>query len=60
MAKFRIDYDGFMYVEADSIEEAEQKYFDGDYIYDESGDYEISEVSDFIVDFTEEESTDEN
>lgn len=49
MNKYRIDYSGFMYVEADSEEEAEQKYFDGDYIYDESGEYEISEVSDFIV-----------
>ena len=55
MAKYRIDYEGFMYVEADSPEEAEQKYFDGDYIYDESGDYEISEVSEFICDFTEED-----
>lgn len=55
MGKYRIDYEGFMYVEADSPEEAEQKYFDGDYIYDESGEYEVSEVSDFIVDFTEED-----
>lgn len=55
MAKYRIEYEGFMYVEAEDYDEAEQKYFGDDYIYKESGEYEISEVSDFIVDFTEED-----
>ncbi len=50
MAKYKIEYEGFMYVEADSREEAEQKYFDDDYIYVETGEYEVFEVSDFIVD----------
>lgn len=49
MAKYKVEYEGFMYVEAGSREEAEEKYFNGDSIYEETGSYEIFEVSDFTV-----------
>lgn len=52
MAKFRVCFSGFTYVEADSVEEAEEIFWN-----DPSGNYqecavdEIEEVNEFIVDF---------
>lgn len=47
--KYRITLGGFAYIEADSREEAEQKYYDGDEIYKEEGITDIEEVDSFDV-----------
>lgn len=49
MAKYKICYSGFAYVEADSEEEAEEKYSWGDTMFDvESIDF-VKEVDEFVV-----------
>lgn len=50
MAKYRVKYSGFVYVEADNIEEAEEMYDEGDTIYEESQIDGIEEVDEFAVD----------
>lgn len=49
MAKYKICFSGFAYVEADSEESAIDKYFDDGAIYEESGVDSVSEIDDFIV-----------
>lgn len=50
MAKYRISFSGFAYVEADSAEEAEEMYWDEDYAYEECEVEEVELVDDFTVD----------
>ena len=48
MAKYRVNYSGFAYVEADSPEEAMDKY-DWDSIYEDEGVDSVGEVEEFEV-----------
>ena len=48
MAKYKVCYSGFSFVEAESEEEAEEMFFDGDTIVDETVVDEIEEVEDFV------------
>ena len=47
--KYKVSYSGFAYVEADSEDEAQMAYEDGDSIYEEEWIEEIEEVDEFIV-----------
>lgn len=47
--KYKIVFHGFAYVEADDIEEAEEKFDDEDYAFCEYGVTEILEVDEFLV-----------
>ncbi len=47
IAKFKIRYSGFAYVEADSIEEAEEMYSDRNTLYEEWQINEVIEVDEF-------------
>lgn len=49
MAKYKVYYSGFFYVEADSMEEAEELY-DTNYIYEEEHIDGVEEVDEFDVD----------
>ena len=49
MAKYKVYYSGFAYVEADNVEEAEEDY-EYSNIYDERQIDEVEEVDEFIVD----------
>lgn len=49
MAKYKVYYSGFAYVEADSEEEAMEDYEDFN-VYEERQIEEVEEVDDFIVD----------
>lgn len=48
MAKYKIHYSGFAYVEASDEEEAEEMFFDGDTVVDETVVDEIEEVEEFV------------
>lgn len=48
MAKYKVCYSGFAFVEAESEEEAEEMFFDGNTIVDETVVDEIVEVEEFI------------
>ena len=49
MAKFKVEFTGFVYVEADTKEEAIDKWEDGDYIYKEENPEEAYEVDEFEI-----------
>ena len=49
MAKFKVAFKGFAFIEADSAEEAEEKFDDQDYVYCEYGIDSIEEVDEFAV-----------
>ena len=49
MAKYKVYFSGFAYVEADSAEEAEDIYHDGDTDYEEHQVDEVEEVDEFAV-----------
>ena len=49
MAKYKIEFQGFVYVEADTPEEANQKYDDGDTVYEESFPSDPEEVESFEI-----------
>ena len=49
MAKYKVCYEGFAYVEADSEEEARELFDDEDFAYREQEVTEITEVDDFLV-----------
>lgn len=49
MAKYKVCYEGFAYVEADSEEEARELFEDEDFAYREQEVTEITEVDDFLV-----------
>lgn len=48
MIKYRICFSGFAFVEALSEEEAEEKFFDGDTVVDETVVDSIEEVEEFV------------
>lgn len=50
MAKYKVYYSGFAYVEADSAEEAEEDY-EYSNVYDERQIDEVEEVDEFTVAF---------
>jgi hypothetical protein len=47
--KYIVNFSGFAYVEADSEEEAMEKYFDGEEVYKEENSPTVEEVDDFFV-----------
>lgn len=47
--KYKINFDGFSYVEANSAEEADEKFAMDDYEYSELFVGLIEEVDDFVV-----------
>lgn len=49
MSKYRVDFTGFVYVEADSPEEALDIAQDGEGIYEEQNWEHAQEIDDFIV-----------
>ena len=49
MAKYKVYFSGFAYVEADSAEEAEEIYHDGYTYYEEQQVDEVEEVDEFFV-----------
>ena len=49
MAKYKVKFGGFAYVEADNEEEAEEKFEDEDYVFCEYGIANIEEVDEFTV-----------
>ena len=49
MAKWRIDYKGFAFIEADTLEEAEEMFKNGESFYEELENEEPVEVDDFMI-----------
>ncbi len=49
MGKYKVEYSGFAYVDADSEDEANDKYEMGDTVYEESGIDSTEEVDEFTV-----------
>ena len=49
MAKFKVEFHGFVYVEADTKEESMDKFSNEDYIYREENATEVYEVDDFEI-----------
>lgn len=51
MAKYKVNYSGFAYVEADSEEEAKELFESEDEIYKECEVTDVEEVDDFAVEW---------
>lgn len=49
MKKYKVEYKGFIYVEAEDSEEAIEKAIDGDIVYDDINYYIACEVDDFVI-----------
>ena len=49
MAKYKVCYEGFAYVEADSEEEAKELFEDEEEVYREQEVTTVKEVDDFLV-----------
>jgi hypothetical protein len=49
MAKYKVTFSGFCYVEADSEDEAKEKADDGEYAFSEYGFDSVEEVDEFVV-----------
>lgn len=49
MAKYKVYYSGFAYVEANNPEEAKDNCFDGFTVYEEEQIDNVEEVDDFFV-----------
>lgn len=49
MAKYKVSFSGFMYVEADNPEDAKDKFFDGEEVYSENQIDSVVEVDEFVV-----------
>ena len=49
MAKYKVSFSGFAYVNAESQESALEAYFDGLSVYEESGVDAVEEVDEFEV-----------
>lgn len=49
MSKYKISYTGFAYVEANSPEEAEEKYNYEEHIYEETCIESVEKVDKFVV-----------
>lgn len=46
---YKVNFSGFAYIEADSEEEAKDKYHDDNCVYVEANIDDVEEVDDFIV-----------
>lgn len=51
MAKYKVTYSGFAYIEADDKEEAEEKFEDEEFVFSEYRIDEIAEVDEFAITF---------
>ena len=49
MAKWRIDYKGFAFIEADTAEEAKEMFENGESYYEEQEDDYPVEVNEFVI-----------
>lgn len=49
MARYQFMYSGFAYIEADNLEEAEEKYAEHDFIYDENQVNRVLAIDEFVV-----------
>ena len=49
MAKWKVEFSGFAYVEADNKEEAAEMYKDEDFVYQESAVTSVEQVGEFTV-----------
>ena len=49
MAKWRINYEGFAFIEADTLEEAKDKFDNGESIWDEVEQSEPIEIGEFEI-----------
>jgi hypothetical protein len=49
MAKYKVKFGGFAYIEADDQAEAEEKFDDEDFVFCEYGIAAIEEVDEFTV-----------
>ena len=47
--KYKVDYEGFAYVEAENEEEARRYFLDDNIAYDEKGVTAIEEIDEFYV-----------
>lgn len=52
MAKYKVYYSGFAFIEADNEEEAKELYYDDyDIVYEEKQVDEVEEIDDFVAHF---------
>lgn len=49
MAKYRVKFEGFAYIEAEDAAEAEEKFDDEEFCFCQYGISEIEEVDEFLV-----------
>lgn len=49
MPNYKVHYTGFMCVEADSAEEAKEKFYDEDFVLQEEGITSVEEVDEFVM-----------
>lgn len=47
--KYKVKYTGFCYVEADSESEAEDLFFEDDFLYNDCEITDVEQVSEFVV-----------
>lgn len=47
--KYKVEYAGFCYVEADSESEAEDLFFEDDFLYDDCAITNVEQTSEFVV-----------
>ena len=47
--KYKVEYSGFCYVEADSKSEAEDLFFEDSFLYDDCEITNVEQVSEFVV-----------
>lgn len=47
--KYKVEYTGFCYIEADSESEAEDLFFEDDFLYDDCTITNVEQVSEFAV-----------
>lgn len=47
--KYKIEYTGFCYIEADSKSEAEDLFFEDDFLYSDCVITNVEQVSEFVV-----------
>lgn len=50
MNKYKVDFEGFAYVEADNENEAKNRFFDEEIIYSECGVVSIEQKEEFDLD----------
>ena len=49
MAKWRINYEGFAFIEADTMEEAREMFENGETVYEETEQDEPIEIGEFEI-----------